>query len=77
MFGDTEEDERRMNETLWKSIADVRANFFVFRITDRSDDTQQTIVEFCTRDDAPPRPDNLCVILSGDGDGRMYRYIYN
>ena len=56
----------------------IRPSFFAYRINDRTEETQQTILDFCTNTEIGLRAQNLCVLLSSEeGDGRMFRYIYN
>ncbi len=77
VYGETKADEDKITSILQELVEQVKPNFFVYRIADREDETQQTILDFCTNVEKGLGKQNLCILMSGDdGDGRMYRYIY-
>lgn len=77
VYGETPADEAKIVEVLQGLVEQVKPNFFVYRIADKTEETQETILDFCTNVEHGLKAQNLCILLSGDdGDGRMYRYTY-
>ena len=78
IYGETSANDKKLSDLLLETQERVRPSFFAYRINDRSDETQQTILDFCTNTETGLKAQNLCILLSSEeGDGRMYRYIYN